>query len=332
MTGRIYYGLIMSWQPTAIQSTLVKRAKFVAQIRAFFHSRNILEVETPLLSRNTITDLHLDPFATNFEFAADENLTQLFLQTSPEFHMKRLLAAGSGPIFQICKAFRNEAAGTLHNPEFTMLEWYRPGFDDHQLMSELDELVQLLLNTNSAQKRTYQDVFQRFINIDPLTITLEQLKKTITKYSEDDWLQHESSRDTLLQWLFSMVIEPHLGDDRTPCFVYDFPASQAALAKINQSNNQVAHRFELYFKGTELANGYFELQDSKEQQRRFVLDNRQREAEGKPQRPADQFLLAALDSGLPSCAGVALGVDRLFMLATGLSTISQTLSFDINNA
>lgn len=322
----------MNWQPTATHSTLIKRAKFIAQIRAFFTSRNVLEVETPLLSRNTITDLHLDPFETHFEYAAEERLARLYLQTSPEFHMKRLLAAGSGPIFQICKAFRNEAAGTLHNPEFTMLEWYRLGFDDHQLMSELDELVQLLLNTKPALKLSYQSVFQRFIKIDPLTITLEQLKQTITTYSQDDWLQQESSRDTLLQWLFSMVIEPQLGDDITPCFVFDFPATQAALAKINQTNTQVAHRFELYFKGIELANGYFELQDSKEQQCRFISDNRQREIEGKPQRGADQFLLAALDSGLPSCAGVALGVDRLFMLAAQLPTISQALSFDISNA
>lgn len=323
----------MNWKPSATVEALKLRAAFMADIRAFFSARGVLEVETPLLSQNTITDLHLDPFSTEFLFPANGKSKTYYLQTSPEFHMKRLLAAGSGAIFQLTKAFRNESQGRNHNPEFTMLEWYRPGFDDQMLMTEVDALLQQTLGTPEAIKITYQQAFLDTLAFDPLTISLAELKERVLLVSDDNWLQEEQSRDTLLQWLFSMEIEPNLGKEAdVPVFVYHFPASQAALAKINPQDPRVAHRFEVYFRGLELANGYFELQDENEQKLRFSADNQQREQNGKSQHPVDEYLLAALRSGLPSCAGVALGVDRLFMLKHQIKAISQVISFDFNRA
>ena len=323
------------WQPSASIATLKQRARFIGKIRQFFELRDVMEVETPLLSQGTVTDVHLDAFVTEFLHHNSGDDKSLYLQTSPEFAMKRLLAAGSGPIFQICKAFRNEAAGRLHNPEFTMLEWYRPGFDEHALMTELDALLQTLLSTPQAEKVSYQQAFLQCLNLDPLSIDLPSLKAFVAERSDDAWLQQESSKDTLLQWLFSLYVEPQLGahgDTLVPCFVYDFPASQSSLAKINQANPKVAHRFELYFNGMELANGFYELQDAKEQARRFKQDNQLRVQNGQAARPVDKRFLGALEAGLPDCAGVAVGVDRLFMLASGKTQIHQVLSFGIENA
>jgi len=327
--------MIEQWRPSASIDTLKQRAAFIRKIRNFFEQRDVLEVDSPLLSNGTVTDVHLDAFSTQFLHDSSGKEKTLYLQTSPEFAMKRLLAAGSGPIFQICKAFRNEAAGRLHNPEFTMLEWYRPGFDEHQLMAELDQLLQTLLQTGSAIKLSYQQAFLEFLGIDPLVVSLDQLKSFIAKLSSDEWLQQETSRDTLLQWLFSCYVEPKLGkqgDDFTPCFVYDFPASQSALAKINLANPKVAHRFELYFKGMELANGFYELQDAEEQRVRFDSDNQIRAKNGQDTRPIDENFVAALEAGLPDCAGVALGVDRLFMLAAGKEKIETVISFNGSRA
>lgn len=325
---------MQDWQPTATISTLRDRAQFLRDIREFFHQRQVMEVETPTLSRGTITDLHLDPFVTPFEFDQSGEIQSLYLQTSPEFAMKRLLVAGSGPIYQIGKAFRNEAAGRHHNPEFTMLEWYRPGFDDHKLMSEIDELVQTLLATQPALKFSYQQVFLDYLKFDPLEIELHALRQKVAEYSKDEWLQSES-KDTILQWLFCTEIEPQLGkvgEDIVPCFVYDFPAEQASLAKLNRKDTRVAHRFELYFNGIELANGFYELDDAKEQLIRFEKDNEQRLEANKPQRPIDKRFIEALEHGLPDCSGVALGIDRLFMLKQQLSSIEQAISFPIDRA
>lgn len=325
---------MQDWQPTAAISTLRDRAAFLRDIREFFHQRQVMEVETPTLSKGTITDLHLDPFVTPFEFDQSGEIQPLYLQTSPEFAMKRLLAAGSGPIYQICKAYRNEAAGRHHNPEFTMLEWYRPGFDDHQLMREMDELIQILLATKPAIKLSYQQAFLQFVKIDPLVMELAELKQVVAQYSDDEWLQSES-KDTLLQWLFCTEIEPKLGREEEnirPCFVYDFPAEQASLAKLNRNDSRVAHRFELYFNGIELANGFYELDDANEQLSRFQKDNEQRQDAGKPKRPIDTRFIAALEHGLPDCAGVAMGIDRLFMLKQQLSSIDLAISFPIDIA
>jgi lysyl-tRNA synthetase class 2 len=336
------------WQPSASIETLKNRAQFVAAIRQFFTDKGVWEVETPILSNNTVTDLHLDAFSTQFSFDASGETQTLFLQTSPEFAMKRLLAADSGAIFQITKAFRHESAGRFHNPEFTMLEWYRPDFDDKKLMAELDELLQFTINTQPAIYLSYQQVFIDYLSFDPLATNLTELKSIIAKHSTDEWLQQETNPDTLLQWLFSMKIEPVLGlntglntglnagenssGDWTPCFVYDFPASQASLAKVSQSDSRVAHRFELYYQGVELANGFYELQDHNEQLRRFKADNELRVQAGLTEKTIDSNLLAALESGLPDCAGVAVGIDRLFMLKQNLKHINQAIAFDVNRA
>lgn len=327
----------MKWQPTASIESLKARANIIKAIRTFFDERNVLEVETPLLSNATVTDVHLDPFITSFEHSsASSEPINLYLQTSPEFAMKRLLAAGSGPIYQINKSFRNESQGRFHNPEFTMLEWYRPGFDDHQLMDEVADLVLTILPAERVKKVSYQQAFIQQFNIDPLNVSIETLKHIALEHHNDAWIKEETDKDTLLQWLFSTQIEPGLGvsneTEAVPCFVYDFPASQASLAKLNQTNPNVAHRFELYFKGIELANGFFELQDTKEQRQRFEQDNKKRAESNKPVRQIDENLLAALKSGLPECSGVALGIDRLIMCALQASHINQVISFDTTRA
>ncbi len=316
------------WQPSASIETLKLRANVLKQIRQFFHERDVLEVDTPLLSHNTVTDVHLDAFESKYCFDESGSAVSMYLQTSPEFAMKRLLCAGSGSIFQICKAFRNESAGRNHNPEFTMLEWYRVGFNDHDLMDEVETLLQTVLGCELAKRISYQEIFQRTFNFDPLSASIEQLKHTILQHSPaDDWVTDEQNKDTLLQWLFSIIIEPSL-QTGPPCFVFDFPASQAALAQVNEHNPAVAHRFELYYQGLELANGYFELQDGTEQLKRFEQDNQVRASLNKPKRTIDKNLVNALEQGLPSCAGVALGLDRLLMCKTGASHIKNVISFD----
>ena len=245
--------------------------------------------------------------------------------------MKRLLAAGSGAIFQLTKAFRNEESGQHHNPEFTMLEWYRPGFNAEQLMAEIDDLMQTVLGTQQADYISYQDVFINVLECDPLTASLDELKRIASEQGFADIAATETDKDTLLQLLFCMCIEPQIGQQK-PCFVYQFPASQAALARLNSDNPLVAERFELYFRNMELANGFYELTDATEQAARFASDNRKRETMGLKQIPTDSHLIAALAHGLPDCAGVALGVDRLVMLALDATHINQVIAFPIERA
>ena len=320
------------WQPSANIEELKARAELLRSIRQFFYDRDVMEVETPLMSNGTVTDVHLDAFSTEFPHHHSGEVKSLYLQTSPEFAMKRLLCAGAGSIYQICKSFRNEAAGRFHNPEFTMLEWYRLGFNDQDLIDEVDQLMQVTLSVNPAIRMSYQQAFIELLGLDPLSASLTEIKDLVLSYSTDEWLVNEDDADVLLQWLFSMYIEPNLGTDTTPCFIYDFPASQASLAKLNQADPRVAHRFELYFKGVELANGFYELQDAKEQEKRFVKDNQQRAALGLPEKPIDKLFLASLEQGLPDCAGVALGIDRLFMLKQNLAHIEQAMSFYLDRA
>lgn len=326
----------MTWQPSAPITNLRQRAEMMAQIRTFFAERDVLEVETPLLSHGTVTDVHLDAFVTPFEFDACGDKVDLFLQTSPEFAMKRLLAGGSGAIYQICKAFRNESVGRFHNPEFSMLEWYRPDFDDKQLMSEVGALVKTVLDVPCVESMSYQQAFIKYLDLDPLTASLSSLQVLATGLYNDEWIASETDRDVLLQWLFSEQIEPKLGRDFdghvVPCFVYDFPSTQASLAKISEKDDRVAHRFELYYKGIELANGFYELQDASEQRLRFEQDNVKRQALGKPPRPIDNNLIDALVSGLPNCSGVALGLDRLMMCKVNAQHINEIISFDYERA
>ena len=317
------------WQPSASIKNLLTRAKLIEEIRRFFTDRGLLEVETPVLSEFGVTDVHLATFSTEFISPFGDLSKTLWLSTSPEYHMKRLLAAGSGPIFQIGKVFRNEEAGNRHNPEFTMLEWYRPHFDMYRLINEVDDLLQQILECPPAESMSYQFAFQQYVGLDPLSADLSELAEKAKKHQLIG--AENENRDTLLQFLFSTVVEPQIGQE-VPVVVYHFPASQAALAQISSEDLRVAERFEFYYKGLELANGFHELSDAREQLRRFQQDNLQREKMGLPVRAIDTRLLAALQAGIPNCSGVALGVDRLLMIAMGTESIKDVISFAIDNA
>ena len=325
------------WRPTAALEVLKLRARLLERIRAFFSERAVLEVETPVLSTAAITDPALASLATRYLGPLFPQGQTLYLHTSPEFSMKRLLAAGSGPIYQICKVFRDGETGRLHNPEFTMLEWYRPGFDHQRLMNETSELVMQLLapslSLNSPERLTYREAFQRNADLDPHTASAGDFaavaKAHHIRVPQDLLAQNDLSvwRDLLL----THVVEPRLGQGRLT-FIYDYPASQASLARIQPGNPPVAARFELYLNGIELANGFHELADADEQRTRFEHQLHARALSGLPAVPLDERLLAALVNGLPDCAGVALGFDRLVMLASGARSISEVLAFPLDRA
>ena len=239
--------------------------------------------------------------------------------------MKRLLASGSGPIFQISKAFRQGDLGMFHNPEFTMLEWYRPGFDHHDLMSEVDELLQSVLNTLPAERLSYAAVFEKILGLNPHTANEHELMQCARRHTT--FTGELSERNAWLDLLMTHCIEPQIGQER-PVFLYDFPTSQAALAKIRQHETPpVASRFEVFFQGIELANGFHELQDANEQRKRFENDILYRKEHALPIVPIDELFLAALQQGMPDCSGVALGVDRLIMLSLKKESISDVMSF-----
>jgi lysyl-tRNA synthetase class 2 len=320
-----------NWQPSAPITNLLKRAAIINEVRRFFSDRGLLEVETPAMSQATVTDVHLFPFKTTFVGPGASQGMPLYLMTSPEYHMKRLLAAGSGPIFQICRSFRNEEAGRHHNPEFTMLEWYRPRYDMYRLMNEVDDLLQQVLDCEPAESLSYQQVFTRHLDIDPLSADKAQLREVAAKLDLSNIADKEEDRDTLLQLLFTMGVEPHIGRDK-PAFVYHFPATQASLAEISTEDHRVAERFEVYYKGIELANGFRELTDAHEQRQRFEQDNRKRADWGLPEHPIDENLLQALQHGMPPCSGVALGVDRLVMLALSAESLADVIAFPVYRA
>lgn len=321
---------MIDWQPSASIENLRKRADIISRIRNFFAERGVWEVETPLLSHATVTDPHILSIVAPFKKLGSESEKICYLQTSPEYAMKRLLAAGSGSIFQITKAFRQGEVGRLHNPEFTMLEWYRLGFDHHALMDEMDQLLQTVLQLPPAVKMSVAEVYQHYVGVNPHTDSVEDLKKCAEQRitSLPDMAQDKNS---WLDLLFTHCIEPQLGRD-APLFLYDYPVSQAALARIRFENPPVASRFELYFKGVELANGFHELQNATEQRKRFENDLMYRDSQGVSRVPVDERFLAALEQGLPDCAGVALGIDRLMMLALGGKAISEGLSFQFDRA
>lgn len=319
------------WMPTASIEQLKQRAALLSRIRQFFAERDVLEVDTPAMSHATVTDVHLHTFQTQFVGPGYATGRHLHLMTSPEFHMKRLLAAGSGSIYQMAKAFRNEENGRYHNPEFTMLEWYRVGFNHHDLMDEMDALLQMTLQTGASERLTYQQAFLTVLGVCPLEGSMAELKQAAASLGLSDIAEPETDRDTLLQLLFSMGVEGNIGQ-HVPAFVYDFPASQAALAKINPNDARVADRFEVYFKGIELANGFHELDNPREQLARFEADNAKRIAMGLAPQPIDYHLITALEAGLPACAGVALGIDRLIMLALGEDHIDKVTAFPFPRA
>ena len=325
-----------NWRPSAALETLRLRATLLTQIRAFFAARAVLEVETPVLSRAAGTELHLHSFTTQYCGPSAPPDGRLYLHTSPEYSMKRLLAAGSGSIYQISKVFRDGEAGRRHNPEFTLLEWYRTGFDYLRLMDEVEALVvsvlQERLSLRETQRLSYRDAFLRYAGTDPHTAATAALAECARRHGITAPADMENAERTpWLDLLMTHVIEAQLGRDCL-CFVYDYPADQASLARIRPGAPAVAERFELYVQGVELANGFRELADSAEQRRRFEQDNLARKARGLPLLPIDEHLLAALAHGLPNCAGVALGFDRLMMLAAGASAIQDVIAFPIDRA
>lgn len=297
------------------------RAALIRSIRCFFEARELLEVDTPILSRHATVDRHIESFRTQ-----DGG----WLQTSPEFAMKRLVCAGSGPVWQLCKVFRFEEAGRQHNPEFTMLEWYRPGFDHHALMDEVEALL-AHCGVDAAsrfERLSYREAFLRHAGFDPFLASVQEMQTLAASRSPPPAENLGEERDAWLDHFFGGMVAPALGAE-SPCFVYDFPASQAALARVR---GEVAERFELVWRGVELANGFHELADAREQARRFEADLAWRKAQGKVVPLADAHLIDALTAGLPDCAGVALGIDRLLMLLQGASTIAETLAFDWTRA
>lgn len=314
---------MVDWKPSAQLASLQARAKMLATIRAFFANRGVLEVETPLLAHHAVNDPNIDSISA---FAAGE---QRYLQTSPEFAMKRLLAAGCSSIYQICKAFRDGEQGRFHNLEFTMLEWYRLGYDHFQLIDELSELLKPLLNTAVISSLSYSEVFGDALNINPHTIdadTLLTLAHQQVEFSAD-----QLSRDDLLDLLFSHCVQPQL---QSLSFVYDYPVTQAALAcaSVDIHGHNIAQRFECFYQGVEIANGYNELLDAAEYCQRHEQDSRRRLELGKPAMNIDKSFVAAMQHGLPECAGVAVGLDRLQMLITEQASIADVLSFDSQGA
>ena len=325
----------IAWQPSAALSMLKQRAGLLERIRSFFRARNVLEVETPVLSAAGTPSPVLESFRALYGGPGVSQARNLYLHTSPEFAMKRLVAAGSGSIYQICKVFRNGEAGKLHNPEFTLLEWYRVGFNDTRLMDEVESFMRNMIGQQGQPAKydriAYRELFQRYAGVDGLEATVADLQECLRSRGLgcpaglaatdlDGW------RDLVL----SEVIVPQLVDE--VLFVYDYPASQAALARLRPGLPSVAQRFELYWRGLELANGFCELTSAREQSQRFTLENQQRHEQGLSDVDLDSRFLAALQSGLPDCSGVAVGVDRLLMVATGKDDIRDVLAFPIDRA
>ncbi len=320
------------WRPQVGLEMLRARAALLSGIREFFRLAGVMEVETPVCSAFATTDPALESFLTRYIGPGFPEGRRLFLQTSPEFPMKRLLAAGSGPIYQICKVFRDNELGRLHNPEFTLLEWYRPGFDHHRLMREVADLVNSSLpSERRVESMSYREAFQGILGIDPHRASCRELRQYAEDMAVPRAVDLQLDRDGWLDLLLTHLIEPHLGQGILT-FIYDYPASQAALARIRSGDTPVAERFELYMDGVELANGFRELADAEEQGRRFDAGNERRREQGKEPLPVDRYLLDALRNGLPDCSGVALGIDRLLMLVTGASRLDQVLAFPLDRA
>jgi lysyl-tRNA synthetase class 2 len=297
--------------------------------RAFFEAGGVLEVETPILSAAAVSDPQIESLATQIAGLAGRR----YLCPSPEYAMKRLLAAGSGDIYQICKVFRDAERGRWHNPEFTMIEWYRVGQGDQALMNEVEALIGELLAParalGEAERLSYSDALRRHAGVDAFESTEDELLDAARRHGIH--CDAQLDRDAKLDLLMGLIVGPRLGRGN-PCFVCDYPATQAALARLRPGLPRVAARFELYLDGLELANGFHELAQPHEQRARFMRDLSLRRARGQVQPPLDENFLAALKSGLPDCAGVALGFDRLVAIALGADKLTDALAFSIENA
>ncbi|CAM3782118.1 EF-P lysine aminoacylase EpmA [Parendozoicomonas haliclonae] len=324
------------WQPSAELDSLRQRGELLRNIRNYFHQEDVMEVETPMLSHHATVDPHIDSFQTVFTPLGTKAQEKLYLHTSPEFPMKRLLSAGSGDIYFLGRVFRNGEAGGRHNPEFTMLEWYRLGIDHHALMDDVTGLLAAVTNFEEQARFSYRELFEEEFGIDPHTATDETLMKLTHEYVDSGL--SGLARNDYLDLLFSTSIEPNLGDyvdgQIQGVFVYDYPASMSALSRIivNEQGQKVAARFELFANGYELANGYHELADGHEQRARFEKDLQERELLGKPVYPYDQNMVSALEQGFPDCAGVAMGIDRLHMLIAQKRAIKDVIPFEFFRA
>jgi elongation factor P--(R)-beta-lysine ligase len=324
------------FEPSASIAMLERRSDLLRELRNFFYDRDFTEVETPLLAGEIIPELHIEPIAVPAAATAGGPYTpgllgdaRQWLQASPELHMKRLLAAGAQRIFQVTRSFRAGERGQLHRPEFTLVEWYRVGDDMQAGIDLLDNLTQTVLGTAPAVRTSYARAFERTLQLSPHTATTGELAAAAEKAEiavPDD--MNRDDRDEWLNLLLATCIEPQLGRDR-PEIIYYYPATQSSLAKVaaTDAGYDVAERFELYYRGIELANGFHELTDATEQRRRFEAVNAARRADGRKPLPLPEALLAALQAGLPDCAGCALGFDRLAMLAVGARAIDDVLTF-----
>jgi lysyl-tRNA synthetase class 2 len=311
------------WQPSADLATVRLRAHLLAETRAFFAQRQVLEVETPTLSIAPTSDPNLTSLTTRLAFDPGH---PRHLHTSPELPMKRLLAAGYGDIFQICRVYRDAELGQFHQPEFTLLEWYRVGMSDAALGDEVLELLARLLGSGRvtpAETLSYEAVFQRQLGLNPHASSDAAVHDALAKRGFTG-LDADLSGPALTDLAFSLAVAPSLGQGHASLIV-DYPEDQAALAALNEAG--LAKRFELFLDGLELANGYGELTDATEQRRRFATDNALRQRRGQPCAPIDEAYLAALDAGLPTCAGVAVGLDRVLMLAAGAKHIDEVMTF-----
>lgn len=325
-----------NWKPSASITTLQERARLFARIRQYLDGQEMMEVDTPMLSANATVDLHIDSFVTTFRPIGASSKQSCYLHTSPEFPMKRLLAAGSGDIYSLGRVFRNGEAGGRHNPEFTMLEYYRLGMDQHQLMDDMTLLLSSVTAFKEVKRVSYGKVFQEKLGLNPHGASDEVLSALVQKHVDKGL--SGLGRNDCLDLLFSNRIEPELGLGRAGelngVYVYDYPASMAALARLhtNDQGDQVAARFELFTNGVELANGYHELTHAEEQQTRFRTEQIKRKEQGKPVYPYDHRLIESLRSGMPDCAGVAIGLDRLLMLMLNKKKIADVVAFDFFRA
>jgi lysyl-tRNA synthetase class 2 len=319
--------------PTANWDRLRLRAELLARTRRFFDERGFLEVETPLLSADVVVDRHLDPLAVTLgdDPRRPSVGRTMWLQTSPEFGMKRLLAAGAAAIYQITRAFRAGEQGARHNPEFTIVEWYRPGDTMIEGMQILSDLAEALLSLGPAERISYGDAFAAHVGVDPHRASAAELAMAAERHAISYANSPASAdRDEWLNLLLAHLVEPQLGRQR-PTILFDYPASQAALAQV-EGDPPVAKRFELYVRGVELANGYQELTDADTLRRRNREANEQRAADGKIRLPEESRLLAAMDAGLPACSGTALGFDRVVMVAAGATSLAEIMAFPIDRA
>ncbi len=313
------------WRPSASLTTLRRRAEILKEVRRYFADANVLEVDTPLLMPSGSSDPSIASFFAQPHGGAHECLSG-FLQTSPEFAMKRLLAAGSGDIYQLCHAFRAEEAGRYHLAEFTLLEWYRLGFDHHRLMDDVEALVLRILPSVSFERRSYAGLFRERLGIDPHGATTDAIADAARRcdIALGDYRQ---DRAVALDALFAHLFLRDSPGGRA-LFVYDFPVEHAAYARIAPGPPRVAQRFELMIGGVEIANGYYEVVDRVEQESRHADENSRRRSLGLPELDPDPLFLAALEHGLPECAGVAVGIERLMMSLGGYPSVSSVASFD----